>query len=720
MALDGKLKFALAGSSLIDLIEQRIPNYSRTSSILIEKEIDNGIILHAIGRNFPAINEVDGSIELHPGGINLFTNNMDLDHPVWVKGSSVKIDRDRSLAPSRDNYQAEKVTWTGGPKDTRSIKRSLSLYAEKWYTCWGYLQLDGSARCGPLDVIRFTGDVVGFPQFRLIELNQYPGKYRLFEFSFKTAGREPPESFYNANQAIALFNVSAVNGGTVTLDATNVAKLDEGTLIGGQILFSNNSQQYYLIQSSGAYNAANQTFTVTVAGNRNLQAEGVGIGVKAMFAGAPRQNVEFEAYVESVVSINFGGLYLDNRPFRTTPINQRQDLIFPRSQTALRYRNNPIADMKSFGVYSSWRFCRGDGNLFDFGNFKAQIVGGKLRVIVDALTITLSDTLPTSFKLFCQLSAENNRLSIYLNGIFKHSAEVRGFIGSSDWFTLTSEGSRGLLEFFVITQLLTDGKPALGEMATQDVAMLFDDNNNVIDAELISAHAPSFTTNPIAIPSASLPKARSVITATSSNPIQITVADGTNFDNSSAANPVPVWVLRRNRYPVAYLTARGKSGNNITVESVAGIIVTGDDELIQGELNDPGKASVRFPFDPIDPQEIRTIDTVGRSITVSSTTAFRETRAFVVTQNYQEIAEVKVQRIDAVATRLFLDSVEGLAVGQIIVQPDKELIIHPDNYVADALDMPPNVSFERYTSGFSIRNGNDVDIVLPIQVRVFL
>lgn len=717
MSLEGKLKFALAGSSIIDLIGQTIPNFARTTSVNIEQEVDNGIVLSSIGRNFPAINEIDGSIELHPAGVNLFTNNMDLDSPVWVKGSSVKVDRDRVLSPSRDNYLADKVTWTGGPKDTRSIRRTVALSAERWHTCWGYLQLDGSARCGLMDVIRLTGDVVGEPQFQLVTLNQYPGKYRLFEIRFKTAGREPVETFYNANQMVAAFNVSAVSGSTVTLEAS-LDKLDEGALIGGQVIFSNNAQQPYLIQSSGAYNAVSRAFTVTVTGNRNLQTEGVAIGTKAIFAGAPKQNVIFEAYVESVVSINFGGLYLEDRPFRSTPINQRQDLIAPRSRTTLRYRNNPIAELKSFGVFSNWKFCRGNGNLFDFGNFKAEIVEGKLRIAAEALTITLSDTLPNSFKLFCQLSAENNRLSIYLNGVFRHSAEVRGFTGLSDWFTLTSDGSRGLLEFFVITQLLADGKPALGEVAGQEVAMLFDDNNNIVDAELVSAHAPSFTTTPVSIPASSQPKARSVITGISG--LQLTVADGTNFDNSSAANPIPVWVFRRNRYPVAYLTARGKSGNTITVDSVAGILINGDDELIQGELNDPGKASVRFPFDPIDPQEIRAIDPAARSVTVTSTTAFTEARAFVVTPNYQEVAEVKVQRIEAVSTKLFLDSVDGLAIGQIIVQPDKELVIHPDNYVADALDMPPNVSFERYTTGFAIRNGNDVDIVLPVKVRVFL
>jgi hypothetical protein len=461
-----------------------------------------------------------------------------------------------------------------------------------------------------------------------------------------------------------------------------------------------------------------RNFTVTVAGNRSLQTEGVALGVKAIFAGAPKQNVTFEAYVESVVSINFGGLYLEERPFRSTAINQRQDLITPRSRTSLRYRNNPISELKSFGIFSNWKFCRGNGNLFDFGNFKAEIVEGQLRITAEALTVTLNDILPTSFKLFCQLSAENNRLSIYLNGVFRHSAEVRGFTGSSDWFSLTSDGSRGLLEFFVITQLMADGKPALGEVAGQDVLMLFSDNNNIIDAKMISAHAPSFTTTPVLVPASSQPKARSVIAGVSGS--QIIVADGTNFDNSSAANPVPVWVLRRNKYPVAYLMARGKSGNSITVDSVAGILVTGDDELIQGDLNDPGKASVRFPYNPIDPQEIKAIDVNARSVTVTSTTAFTEARAFVFTPNYQEVAEVKVQRIEAVNTKLFLDSVDGLATGQIIVQPEKELVIHPDNYVADALDMPPNVLFERYTTGFAIRNSNDVDIVLPVKVRVFL
>ena len=79
MALEGKLKFALAGSSIIDLVGQSIPNFSRTTSINIEQEVDNGIVLSSIGRNFPALNEIDGSIELHPPGVNLFTNNVEID-----------------------------------------------------------------------------------------------------------------------------------------------------------------------------------------------------------------------------------------------------------------------------------------------------------------------------------------------------------------------------------------------------------------------------------------------------------------------------------------------------------------------------------------------------------------------------------------------------------------------------------------------------------------
>ena len=80
----GNVSFSMEGS-FIDLIDQRIPNWSRSSPVYLEKTVAGSLQLYGVESFRPAFYLEDGSFLLEPKGINECTWSRDLTQNVWVK-----------------------------------------------------------------------------------------------------------------------------------------------------------------------------------------------------------------------------------------------------------------------------------------------------------------------------------------------------------------------------------------------------------------------------------------------------------------------------------------------------------------------------------------------------------------------------------------------------------------------------------------------------------
>lgn len=710
--LEDKIISSIQGS-LIELNQGEVPNFERRSPVWLERELNNSIQLYPIGANYPAIASDDSSWLLEPDGINLVTHNLNIGHSSWIKGSNVIVFPDEVPAPDASTYMADRVVWSSGDGLTQVLRRSLQLDAGYIYTISLILMLTGGQVAGSRDVIRLAGGVEGSPKIQLAELNKFPNRYRLLSLSFKATGKQlilptTQTEDYSHDTSLTITNIST-NTVTVTVNASIVADQFKG----GQVQFIDKPKMYSILSNTPS--AANGSVTLTLDA-ASLIVDGVTTGNKARLQGAPAQSVDLEFYVESTLALNFGGIQIEQRPFRTSMIYQ--DAVFNvRANSRLVYRNSPIAKLKTFGVFIHLKDWRGDGNIADFGNLSLAIAANKLVIKVQNTSINADLNLPRSIKIFAQVSEENNSISIFVNKVLVAKTNISGFVGDHHAdLTLTSDGVRVWQNLVVFDTILLDGIPAIGQKAEQDVAYLFD-ASVLVSAKAISAHAPLVVLPPVTVPSAPPPIARSLITGLNSASNTVTVTDGSRFVTNT-----PVSVLRDGRLilrtRILTRTARAGTEFDLGLELTVGVLP--GDFLVYGNIDQPGRASVRFPFTPIDQQTILEVNPTQNWIRVGSSLAFNKGRGFVQTVLYQDIAEVLVRDKQDNMGYLYLDSVANLQPGQVFSQPEDEMIVDPTCYLASLLAEVDRVSVAaKYSNGLVIENFNPVPVQVQPAIRVY-
>lgn len=714
---DGKISFALEGS-LIDLNSQNIPNYTRPSPVNLEKTFEGSLQLYPVEAFRPAFSTEDGSFVLQPFTVNTVTWNMSLGNPLWQKGSNVTVRPDLAVAPDA-TMLADRVGWL--PKDPTSspdnqvIRRTIELDAASDYVVSAILRLRGG-QFSNQDVIRIVGDgVLSFETINLSALNRKQNRYVLLQGKLKTSGRNPinPNNIHTA----ADFTVNQVNPTSVIVAmpvpaGTTVAL---NALAGGQVTFNNLGSSAFDIVGNSAL--AGGVVTIEFAGSTNLVAAGVTLSSRAVIKDAPPQNVTLEVYVESSASLDWGGIQVEKGKFRTSMIYQ-EGQIEPRGSDYLLFRESPIRAAKTFGVFLEEPFWRGDGNVFNFGNFRSWFADGYLYVAAGATEarsrMRLAEDKP--FTMFVQVAEESASLSLYVNGILEARSGVANFIASpAGNLSLISEGVRSIRRLFTTDSVLSDGQPPVGSAPSGEIKDLFG-TAVVIDPVAISSHAPTFLLPPITIPAPDPPIARSRISGYNSTTNVVTVEDGTAFALGQS-----VTVLRGadNKPVLQWTTITNKSGANLTLSTSSGIVI--GDFLIFGNYTEPGQAACRFPFTPVDAQTILVVDPGNRRVQVSSTLGFGLGRAFVQTPLYQDVAEVLIGSTDPVNRWINLDSVTELTVGDVISQPFDELTVEPHNYFSGLLRGIDGVSVAfKYQNGMIIQNSNPFPVLVRPFVRVFV
>jgi hypothetical protein len=699
--------FAVEGR--LSTLQNEIPNYSRMSPVMLENTVNASTIFLPIQSNVPAINPQDGSILLEPGQTNLLNYNLDLKQSVWQKGSNITVRGDVVLAPD-GSQRGDRVSWGVGTGNTQLIQRPVTLKAGTQYYLSGLFNLVGG-RFAVSDVIRMLGNVIGTVESSFSSLNTYFGNYRWIELGFTTQGIQPklPDAEAISNG----YTISSISANSVILNS--VTGIISNNLIGGQIGFSNNPAKKYNITSNTISGSTCTVITDPISGS--IVADGVNSTHKAQLYGAPDVASMLQIYVESAVSINWGGIQLEEGGFRTSMIYQ-DAIITPRAPTKLIYRkqSNPLIGLKTFGLLVDLKFWRGDGVLFSIGNISADIVEDRLKLTVGNTVVIDPSPLPIAPQIYIQVNGESFILSLFVNKKVVARANLSGFQPSVSRISLTSLGVRCFNRIVVLNRAFADGSVDIGEPVQSDMAdVLF---SEITDVSAVAVAVPELVLPFVTIPAPEQPAASSEIQSINAAGKTVTVTDGSGFGTSGSV--IVYRPASDGDRAIAYLTITGKTGNTISLDSVSGIAL--GDRLVSDFVARPGKASVRLPFSPIDPQTVISIDVANKRVTIPSSLAFVEKmRAIVQSPLYQDVSEVIVETVDNTNNRLTLNSILGISVGDIIAQPDEEIEISTECYYVDLLTPNPAITIEqKATNGFVLSNKGVGDVTIQTTIKVYM
>jgi hypothetical protein len=703
---DNDYVFSIGGSLVSLNSSGDVANFSRPSPVNLERTVDGSLNLYPVQSYYPAFHSEDGSFLLEPDCANLVTWNLDLTQSIWLKGSNVTVRKDYAPAPDA-SYLGDRLRWDVGSGASQSLKRDFLLEADTDYTLSMILRLAGGV-FGASDFLQITGTGTFF-SVGLGELNDSLNRYKLIEKTFRTAGRQPV--FPGSVHQVQNYAIAALTQNTLTLTIPSGYTINPGDWIGGQILVNNR-----------AYDITNNTITggtnVVTVTPVTLLADGVTTAMKAVLGEAPAQLVTIELYSESTVSIDWGGMQLEKRPFRTSMVYQDGEIEI-RNKALLSWRHSPIAGMKTFGFFAELREWRGDGLLFDFGNLKASIVDGKLNMVVGSIPVNLLDDLPTEhLKIFLQISEANSQMSLYVNGILKAKINAPNFRADTlAALDLTSSGLRIWQWLIALDKTLLEGQVNVGDSAKAAIADLFN-NQTLIDSVAISSHAPLINLNPVTVPGVQAPIAQSAIVGVDTGLNQVTLESRTGFVAGTQVS------VMRGNYVVLQTMLTGLPGVAQVVQLASTYNALIDDVLVYGRVNVPGTASVRFPYDPVDPQTIISVTAMAtgtlpnrKRFTIASALTFTKTRAYIRTALYQDVEEVIIYEIDTVNNYLYGDSISALVTaGCTIAQPLNEQLIDPDNYFAGIVDPIAGVSISsetgKYSNGVVVENYNSQPVIV--------
>jgi hypothetical protein len=686
--------------------------WSRESPVNLERTIAGSLQLYPIESHHPGISYEDGSFLLEPACSNLITWNMDLSQSAWIKGSpqvSVRADYAGMGEYAPDGTPtSDRLRWDTGTGDGQKLTRTFQLEAGSDYTLSAILRLRGG-KFGANDYIRVTGDIDGTYQAGLTILNDYSNLYKLLTLPFKTGGRNPTPPG-NSHQVFQ-YTITALTQNTATLTIPVGYSVAVDSWKGGQLSINNHN---YLITTNTATSVGNQSIIVTVS-TSTIVSDGNTTSMKASLLNAPMQSVTIELYSEKTVSVDWGGMQLEKRSFRTSMIYQ-DGQIEPRAKSLLHWRKSPIGSLKSFALYLELKEWRGNGNLFNLGNLTGTITSGKLVVQAGNAVVSLPQALPSPAKILVQVAEATSTLSVYVNGSLAGRAATSNFSGQSNVpFVLSSEGLRCWQRIIVWDETLLEGQVNVGDPAKLEVLALFE-NRTPIDSVAISAHAPLINLPPVMVPAKNPPVAETIVTGVGSGTVTVKSASGFVLNTS-------VKVMRGD-YLIGLPIISGISGNVLTLEPFPSMSI--DDVIVYGESASPGKATVRFPFEAVDPQIIAAISTGLKRVTLSGVLAWKRDRALVRTPLYEDVAEASVLSIDPTSNYLFLSSVDGISQGDTISQPRdySELFIATDNYFAGLIESIPGVQIAaqkgKWLNGLVIENWNPFPVSVTPYIRPYL
>jgi hypothetical protein len=697
----------IAKGSLIDSVQQAIPYFSRsTPSTISTRDAQANTEIVRIDAYRPAISPKNGVIGIEPVGKNELTWNANPGNISWVKGTNLSVDLSRKPGLDRTFYTST-LTWRAGANaNAQKIRKEILLEANTEYCLSAIFRLTaGLFRA--TDEIRVVGGVVGTASTSLSVLNKNPQQQTSLLLKFRTTGGNPIipiiSEDYLSIQAVQATAVNVLLPGIIA-----------NQLLGAQIKFTGVTNSF-LVTGNTATSTTNGIVTLTVASTTTaatLPALGVTVAGKLKISRPPLQQCFVELESRNDVSMEWGAVQIEARAFPTALIFQ-QDSLHIRSRTELVYPENPIASRPSCGLFVDIDRWQGDGVILTSDAINLDIVNSKLVAVVGGVSMAMTTDLPQATKIFVNIDRISNRALLFVDSKLAGIASLSNFVPPQSTVTLTSEGSRNYRTLVYFEDSLKDSTDlTIGRAATKQVAELFS-SRSFGSAAIFRSRRPTFILPQVVIPGIVRPN---VVNITGKNDATRTlsldsIADITINKEVTISNQ-NIFILKGTVIAIV--------GNSVILDTPIEIVNVGY-QLRQGETTF-GKAIARFPWEPIDIQEIASINPIDNSVILqSSALSFSQGKSIVQDSKDRFVCEPLITGVVPIDRKIFVDSIDSLRVGQRISQPRSELNIDPANYLATVVEGNPAVAIDTLAqTGLVLSNGGDQPAEVTISVSVFL
>lgn len=197
----------------------------------------------------------------------------------------------------------------------------------------------------------------------------------------------------------------------------------------------------------------------------------------------PGTLVNFELYCESSVSLNWGGVQIEEGSYATSYIPQ-EGMVRSRDRDFVQYPQSPVAGLSEFVFYTNLVKWAGDGPIVQAGNFIVEIVGGKLRARCGAIVASDPTNLPASAQIAVRVSRGLQRVQVYVNKVMVVSQSLTNYVAGAGRLDLGGSCVRWLKNVYFFNAALSDGSIGVGgtvlgdllELHTQDSLIVAFDN----------------------------------------------------------------------------------------------------------------------------------------------------------------------------------------------------------------------------------------------------
>lgn len=708
MSFRDRLVFALYGS-LIDLIGKAIPNYERPSPLWLEKEVGGELALSKIEAHHPAFLD-NGTIYLESSSLNEITFNTNLDLAFWIKGDNFAVVKDEARIPSSRNY-GDRAIVAGDPTQAvarNTMYRGFALEPHTDYTYsvmlrhWG-----GEFRSS--DNIRITRQVLDAETINLEELNDFPQKYQIKSASFTTGGTKNIEAY-----SVLEWEIVNIVGNTYTLELISPSNIiiEAGELEISRLLVEDSG--FFTIADNTAKGVNDNQIDIIIDDYGDLTAPVLNDIVSIVDARKVYVQVEFTCQSAAVFDVAMQKI--EPNGYRTSP-NFQFNTVDTTADCRLYYEKSPIAGLDNFALLIEVEFWRGRVNLFITKNLEIWIDENKDLIVNADGGVFRYPNMPNKFVLGVNCVAYKSQLQIYLNQqlIKIYNIKFTGDLNSRLGLSI-DRGVLALKRLICTSSYLKDGDINTLDFAASEVKEWLS-ATDLIKTNAVGSKLTDLTLPQVLIPAATNPEAQAFIVSLNTVTKTLLVDDTAGLAIGDIVYAVRYLDTTEVRRVIKTKVVNVDADSNlIRLESVFG--VQQEDYLIKGRIAEPGMASVRFPYTPIDNQIIEGIDYNTSELSLSSVTAFTRGRAFVRDNNYRAIAEVDVIRVDNGNRRIKVSDLAKIKTNHIICQPQFETEISPSNYFAKLTEEVDRVKIvHQYKNGLLLENYNPYPIrVTPLLI----
>jgi hypothetical protein len=481
-----------------------------------------------------------------------------------------------------------------------------------------------------------------------------------------------------------------------------------GDLIGAQILLTETSTKYLVASNTASDLLGGVAITVS---SPTLTANGVTISGKAKIDGPPLQVCQLELYCENAATIEWGSVQIEKRSFPTAQIVQKDEIEL-RSSSIVRFNRSPVRGLGEISAYVDVRHWVGDGEIFSTPGLALNIVDGKVVASVGGTPLSATTSAPSRTKILLQISSSKSQAQLFVDSRLVATATIAQFVGQEGVLSLTSAGVREYFSLSILGRTFDFGGVAVGALAKGEVHDLFLSTDAITRTRFVQK-APELILPATIVPPLSTPP-QSTILSLDQNLRQVAVRE---IDGFAVGRVV---TIENEGIFILESSILEKVGNVLTLDAPISIVTAGY-SIRQGDPVN-GKATVRFPFDPLDVQRIVGVNLLNNTLGLAvSALSFETGRAIVQDGSDRFLTEVIITSVNTQDISIVVDSAEGIETGFKISQPTAELLVDPSNYLASFSQPVQGVRFSRLAqNGLEIENENTDQIVITPIVKIIL